>query len=316
VNAPEPAAHAAVVEEPVVVSARDGYRLAATLYRGAGDDAPDDVVVFNGGAGLAIDRYRHFLRFVAASGVPVLAYDYRGVGASRPARLRGFDAGFDDWADLDHPAAIEFVAARFPGARLAGVSHSIGCLVACSAPNAPALRQMVYIGPHTGYWRDYRAPWRWPMALVWHVAMPALTRLVGYFPGRRIGLGDDLPLRFALQWAQRTTPEFGVERDGGKVAGRDARLLENARSLRVPALAITMFDDAFVSEHAVSRFLQLIPKARVTRRRVGRDEAGGRPIGHFGFFGRRHAALWSIVTTFVRNESRQEPTLRITNAMR
>jgi predicted alpha/beta hydrolase len=298
VNAPDLAAQAAVAEEPLELRARDGFPLRATLYRRAGDQAPRKAVVFNAGGGLVSARYRHFLRHLAERGLPVLAYDYRGVGASRPPKLRGFVAGLEDWGDLDQPAAIDFLLERFPGAELASVSHSIGCLVACIAPNAPQLKQAVYIGPHTGYWRDYRAPWRWPMALVWHVAMPAVARAVGYFPGARLGLGDDFPLRFALQWARRTTPEFRTDRVQGP-AGRADRLIDNARSLRVPSLAVTMFDDAFVSEAAVRRFLHMLPEAPVARRHIERPENEGQPLGHFGFFKRRNARWWSLVTGFI-----------------
>ena len=118
--------------------AHDGYPIAATLYRRVNDYDPDDMIVFNSGGGLAVRRYRHFLRFLAGQGFPVLAYDYRGVGASRPARLRGFVAGFEDWSEYDHPGAIDDLRTRYPRARLTSVSHSIGCLIACPAQTPPS----------------------------------------------------------------------------------------------------------------------------------------------------------------------------------
>ena len=163
-----------VDEEPVALRARDGYALAATLFRRRGQAAADDAVVFNAGGGLSSARYLHFIRFLAAEGFPTLAYDYRGVGRSRPAKLRGFVAGIEDWAEYDQAAALDFLRARHPRARLASVSHSIGGLVACAAPNANELAQMVFIGPHTGYFGDYATAWKWPMALMWHAVMPLL----------------------------------------------------------------------------------------------------------------------------------------------
>jgi predicted alpha/beta hydrolase len=303
VNSPDVIAlDAAVGEERLVVTARDGYRLGATLYARTDGGAPRDAAVFNGGGGLAHARYRHFLRYVAAEGVPVLAYDYRGVGASRPKRLRGFEAGLEDWAELDHAAAIDALATRWPAARLASISHSIGALAACTSPHSHDLHQMVVIGPHTGYWKDYRAPWRWPMALGWHVAMPLIARAVGYFPGTRLHVGDDFPKRFALQWAGRTTPEFRFDHDGADEAARAQRLLESARTLSLPVLALTFYDDAFVGEAAVRRLLFAIPAARVARVDVSREDARGERIGHFGFFRRRRARLWPIVTRFLQTE--------------
>ena len=152
-------------------------------------------------AGVAVERYRHFLTWVASRGFPVVAYDYRGVGTSAPSNAAGFDAGIEDWAELDQAAAIDFTRARFPAARLAGISHSIGCLVSAAATERDSIAQFVFVAPHTAYWGDYRQPWRLPMALVWHVLMPAVARVVGYFPAGRLGLGDDFPKKIAMQWA-------------------------------------------------------------------------------------------------------------------
>lgn len=301
-NAPrEPETQATPVDEQSLqIPARDGCLLGATFYRRAGQAEARDVVLFNGGGGLAIARYRHFLRFVAAEGYPVLAYDYRGVGISRPDHLRGFDAGIEDWAEYDQAGAIDSIRARHPDARVASMSHSIGCLVAGAAPNASAMTRMVYIAPHTGYWRDYAARWKWPMALFWHVAMPLLARGVGYFPGRAIGIGDDIPLRFALQWAGRTTAEFALASDDERRARTNA-LLDFAGRLEVPGMALHFGDDAFATDAGVRRFLSAIARAPVVRTDVDVHAGDVRRIGHFGFFSRRNAALWSTVTRFLES---------------
>ena len=72
------------------ISALDGYELGAVLYSARAGAAPRRAVVLHGGAGIAAQRYRYFARFLARAGVPVLTYDYRGIGLSRPATLRGF----------------------------------------------------------------------------------------------------------------------------------------------------------------------------------------------------------------------------------
>lgn len=296
VNVPldSPAREASVEERNVEFPAHDGYTIAGTLYRRVEDYDPDDVLIFNAGGGLSVRRYRHFLRFLASRGFPVLAYDYRGVGASRPTHLRGFVAGLEDWSEFDHAGAIDDLRTRYPRARLTTMAHSIGCLVACSAPNAAEQSRMVLIAPHTGYWRDYAAGWKLPMAVMWHGIMPLVARIVGYFPGSRVGLGDDFPLRFAMQWSGRTTPAFRVDES-------DARawtLLGNAEALRIPVLALSFSDDAFASAAGVSRLLSTIPRAKVETCELDARQLGRR-IGHFGFFSRRNDALWEIVPRFL-----------------
>jgi len=286
-----------VVESRIEVTAPDGYALGAVLYEREEAREPADAVVFNAGGGLSSLRYRHFLRFLAREGLPVLAYDYRGVGMSRPAHWRGFDAGIEDWCELDHVAAIEAMRARFPRARLATVSHSIGCMIAAAAPNAPTLHQMVFIAPHTGYWGDYLQPWRWPMALMWHVLMPATARVVGHFPASRLGLGDDLPRRVALQWASRRTPDYRPGAAGGDTV-RETVALDRMARLEVPALVISITDDAFAPEIAVRRFLMGLTEAPLVRRVID-GNPDGKPVGHYGYFRRINSQHWSLASRFI-----------------
>lgn len=284
-----------VEERSVEFPAHDGYVIAGTLYRRVNDLDPPDVLLFNGGAGLAVRRYRHFLRFLAGNGYPTLAYDYRGVGASRPARLRGFKAGLEDWSEFDHPGAIDDILTRYPSARLTTISHSIGCLVSCSAPNGADQGRMVLIAPHTGYWRDYAPGWKLPMAVMWHGVMPLVARIVGYFPGSKLRLGDDFPLRFALQWAGRTTAEFREQTGDMRVW----TLLGFAESLCARILVMRFSDDAFASAAGVSRLLKTVPHARTELLELDARELH-RSLGHFGYFSRRNAPLWEHVCAFVR----------------
>jgi predicted alpha/beta hydrolase len=286
-----------VVESRLEIAAPDGYRLGALLFVRADLGDPTDAVVFNAGGGLSSLRYHHFLRFLARQGLPVLAYDYRGVGMSRPSSWRNFDAGIEDWCELDQVSAIEALRRRFPAARLSSVSHSIGCMIAAAAPNAPVLHQMVFIAPHTAYWGDYLQPWRWPMAFMWHMLMPAVARVIGHFPASRLGLGDDLPRRVALQWASRRTPDYRPGAAGGDPARWTVALDRMAR-LTVPALVISITDDAFAPEIAVRRFLMGLSQAPVVRRVIDARISGG-AVGHYGYLRRANAHMWEIASRFL-----------------
>ena len=191
-----------VEENRLEISARDGYRLGATLFMRARQGDPADAVVFNAGGGLSTVRYRYFLHYLAAEGFPVLAYDYRGVGMSSPASWRDFDAGIEDWTEFDQAGAIDALRARFPAARLTSVSHSIGCMFAAAAPNAPSLCQMVFIAPHTAYCGDYKQP---AMA---HDA-PVACRDAGDRTRRRLFSGQSAGPRGRLPAARRAT--VGIE---------------------------------------------------------------------------------------------------------
>jgi predicted alpha/beta hydrolase len=277
----------------VRLHAYDGFELAGSLYAPRLSEAPCRAVVLHGGAGIPATRYRRFARFLAEAGIPTLTYDYRGIGRSRPAALRGFQAALEDWAEYDCAGAISWLRERFPGAQIVGIAHSIGALLVGGAHNAAEQARLALIGGHTGYYGDYGERYRLPMTVLWHALMPAITLLVGYFPARRLGLGEDLPAKIALQWAGRRSPEL---RPTGTGPGceRIQMLLERCAALQRPALVVSISDDAFATPMGTQRLMAYYPRlSPLQHLQFTPAEAGVRRIGHFGFFAARAgAALW------------------------
>lgn len=278
--------------------AADGYEVGAVFYAALRPRVPRRVAVLHGGAGIPALRYRRFASFLAEWGIPVLTYDYRGIGLSRPAGLRGFQATIEDWAEYDSAAAIAWLRERFPRDEILGISHSIGCLFLGGAPNSAEHARIVMVGAHTGYYGDYRPLYRLPMAFTWHRLMPAVTRFVGYFPADRLGLGEDLPAGMALEWAERRQPDLrltGLRLNGAEPAGeRRLRLLEHCAALQCPAIAISISDDAFATVEGTRRLLSYFPNLSSPQLLVySPADAQVRRIGHFGFFRRAAGTtLW------------------------
>jgi predicted alpha/beta hydrolase len=279
--------------ERTTLRALDGYELGAVLYPARTSGTPRQVAVLHCGSAIPAARYASFARFLAGRGISVLTYDYRGIGLSRPRALRGFRATIEDWAEYDCAAAIAWLRACFPGAEITGIAHSIGALLVGGAHNAGEQARLVFIGAHTGYYGDYRPLYRWPMAALWHIVMPGITRLFGYFPASRLGLGEDIPPGIALQWAARRSPDLRRAQEEA-LQDRTQVLLDRCAALRRPTLFVHVADDAFATPAGARRLLSsyrsLHPVEHIAFHPA---DAGVRRIGHFGFFGRRvGAALW------------------------
>ncbi len=277
--------------------APDGFELGAVLWEPvprepSSGTAARRAVVLHGGAGIAAARYRHFAAYLAGEGIPVLTYDYRGIGLSRPASLRGFAATVEDWSEFDSAAAVAAMRSRFPHAEIVGLAHSVGALLFGGAANAADQSRVVLVSGHTGYYGDYDWRYRLPMALVWHGVMPALARVAGYFPASRLGLGEDLPAGIALQWAGRWSGEV---RPAGKgpAEHRTRILLDRCAALAMRAVLVSVADDAFATPRSTERLLSYYPRLAIGKRIVfSPADAGISRIGHFGLFSRRGAALW------------------------
>lgn len=279
-------------------AALDGVELGGVLFLPAAGASARQAVVINGGGGIPAMHYARFARYLAEHGVGVLTYDYRGIARSRPARMRGFEALLEDWAECDCGGAIAELRRRFPRAEATGIGHSVGAMLFGGAPNAAELQQFVFVGAHTGYVGDYRRGYRLPMAILWHGVMPLVTRVVGFFPGRILHLGDDIPRGVALQWARRRAGRFG--RGQGVAAGtRAERLVAGMGALTGPALVVAVSDDAFATAAGTRRLLDLFPRLSPDFLRVSPGDVGQARIGHFGFFRQACAALWPGVLAYI-----------------
>lgn len=81
----------------ITLYAKDGYQLAATHYVAPGEQ----FIVMASATGVPHGFYKRFAEFAHARGVNVVTTDYRGIGDSKPATLKGFDMQYADWSTLD-----------------------------------------------------------------------------------------------------------------------------------------------------------------------------------------------------------------------
>jgi len=186
--------------------------------------------------------------------------------------------------------------AKYPSAALVGITHSIGALLLGGAPNSAECTSFVFVCSHTGYLGDYRRRNRLPMAFLWHILMPPITRVVGYFPARRLGLGDDIPLGIALQWAARKSADL----DYFATDVRTNAGLARCRSLHGDALVINVVDDAYATMTGTRRLLSYFPGLRVRHLQIGPRDAAVQRLGHFGFFrAPAKQSLWPQVVAHI-----------------
>jgi predicted alpha/beta hydrolase len=270
-----------VREERVRFSTLDASVLSGTWFTPDFADRPlKTAVVVVCGAGVPARAYRKLARHLASQGAAVLTFDYRGIGESRKGSLRELRDGMEHWGAYDIEAALKEALTSKSGLVLAAVAHSVGTLLLGAAPSAKHISRLVFLGPHTGYWRDYAPRRRVILYLVWHKLMPALTRHLGYFPGKMLRLGEDLPPQIALDWAGRIQPELIMSEAS---AGRFHDLLARYPNMQANTLSLTVTDDPFAPDDAATRLLALYPNLRVTREIINPRKIKLRRLGHFGF---------------------------------
>ena len=254
--------------------AADGHELAVTRFPAEGKAWA--TLLLAGAMGVRQDFYEPLARFLAESGIHVLTFDYRGMGASRDGSLRGFRADVTTWAQSDLDAMLREARAMGPGLPAFALGHSLGGQLFGSVPEGARLDAFVTVTAGTGWYR-HNDRMAWQVRFFWFVAIPLLTPLFGYFPGKRLRMVGDLPAGVARQWRRWALhPEYLLG-EGEAMRGRfDA--------VRAPVLGYSFEDDAIITKPAVDQLHGFYRNARVERRHLAPADAGRRRIGHFGYF--------------------------------
>src|SRR5262249_1244946 len=102
----------------------DNFTLHGTLFEPASSN--QRFVLISSAMPVKRGFYAKYAAYLASKGFTVLTYDYRGIGDSRPASLRGFQAHLWQWGALDFAAAVRWVRAQYPNHKLLAVGHSMG----------------------------------------------------------------------------------------------------------------------------------------------------------------------------------------------
>ena len=291
--------------KPIEVLCRDGVRLRGHLWQ-ARIASPHGLVTVNPAPGVLARYYHHYARFLVEAGFDVLTYDYRGIGLSRPSRLRGCGYRWRDWGQLDFDAAIRFARDQRRDGKLLVVGHSVGGFLPGLAENGVLVERMLTVGAQYAYWRDYAREKRARLFLKWHVVMPAATALFGYFPGRRLGWLEDLPAGVANEWSfKKARTELSYPRPS------QAPVLDRFASFHAPILAVIVSDDELGTVPAVRRALAYYGGAPTYEALLTPSDLGVDAIGHFSLFHTRFAAsFWADTLDWLREGNNPWPAPR------
>ena len=269
--------------QPLHISCRDGFRLGGHLWQSA-QGPQNGTVIVNAATGVAAGYYHRYARFLANRGFDVVTYDYRGIGASRPERLRDLRMEWRHWGELDFDAVVHWARLRDPHGFLGVVGHSIGGFLPGFAPLASRIDRILAIGGQYAFWRNYHSSKRLGLLWRWHVVMPALTLGLGYFPGKRLGWLEDLPAGVALEWSFRRR-----RMESSYPAAERTAILHSFAAVRADILSIALSDDEYGTRDAVRAGLDYYTGARRIQAEVLPADLGFDRVGHFSMFHDRHA---------------------------
>ncbi len=270
--------------EAFTLLARDGYRLGATRFPAQGRKRGQ--LIMAGATAVPQRFYRRFAQYASAQGYSTLTLDYRGIGQSKPASLRGFEMNYLDWARLDLAAAVDACAAD--EGPLYMVGHSFGGHAFGVLPNHAHVAGLYTFASGAG-WHGWMPRLEQVRVLtMWRVLGPLLTAWKGYLPWSLLGMGEDLPLGVYRQWRQWCRyPRYFFE--DPEIAGA---MTESFDRVCTPIVAANALDDHWAPPASRDAFMSGYRNADWRALDIDPQAQGTGPIGHMGYFRPSAAPLW------------------------
>lgn len=277
--------------------ADDGFKVGCTEWRHGGKASGRNVVIIAPATSVKAKYYHRFAEFLFASGCDVVSFDYRGIGASRPPDIRAVNADYVDWGRRDFEAVLRHVSANYPGQPIDVVAHSIGGFTLGLAQSSHLVRRALTVGAQYAYWLDYAPHKRLQMVLRWHLFMPLVTKLFGYFPGSRFGWIEDTPLGIVRQWSAF---HRNFDRKPWRRHRSDPSIPLLFELFRGETLAISIADDEWGTRPAILRLLTMFKSAKKYHLHLDPADIGESEIGHFAYFSKKFSdSLWPLALQWI-----------------
>ncbi|SDI71601.1 Predicted alpha/beta hydrolase [Pseudomonas delhiensis] len=273
-----------ITPQPREIDNGQGQRLASHWYRPPGEMLGAALIV--PAMGVEQRFYGAFANWLAERGYLVVTFDYQGMGQSRNGPLRQVKANVVDWGRHDCSAVLAAVAEAAGEKPLYWIGHSLGGQILPFVDGRARITRAFSIASGSGYWRDNTAGLRGRAWLLWHFIAPTVTPLLGYFPGRRLGIVGDLPRGVIEQWRRWCLhPQYAL--------GEGEQMRIRYSAVHTPIVSLSFTDDEMMSLRSTEALLGFYRSAPMVSRRIAPEQLGVKRIGHFGFFREQFAdTLW------------------------
>lgn len=197
--------------------------------------------------GVPAAKYDALAAALAGLGVAVAVPDWRGTASSSLRAGRASDWGYAQLLDHDLPAAVKALPA---GLAWSFGGHSLGGQFAAMLAARPGrtCAGLALVATGVPHWRSYRGSQRWGIAAFAH-ALPALTRLVGHYPGERLGFAGRESGGLMRDWAR------SVRRGHYADYGASSGLVSAMSRVDCPALGVHFQHDPLVPEPTLQALL-------------------------------------------------------------
>ncbi|MFC0343887.1 alpha/beta hydrolase family protein [Epilithonimonas hispanica] len=269
------------------ITTEDNYSLAVHIFEPQNPNSK--ILLINSATGVKQQIYFSFAQFFSEHGFMVMTYDYRGIGVSKPDRMKGFEASMRIWGTKDYKAVTNYIKTNFSDYQKFCLGHSVGALILGMNKDSEMFEEFIFVGTQNAFVGNLKFKTKIEAYLGFGIAQPLSTKLLGYFPADWFGLGESLPSGSAFDWRTLILNKKSTN-----------KLLEKSedfsKNLTQKVFVVRAEDDAWLTEKGVKSLLQdTYPNLKPTYRLIKTSESEKNEIGHINFFRSYNKKLWNII---------------------
>lgn len=269
------------------LSTVDNYTLSAHLFEPKNSNKK--LLLINSATGVKQHIYFSFAQFFSEHGFTVITYDYRGIGLSKPKKMKGFQASMKIWGAEDYKTLTQYIKTNFPDHQKFCLGHSLGALILGMNQDSGMFEEFIFVGTQNAFVGNLKFKTKIEAYLGFGIAQPLSTKILGYFPANWFGLGESLPSGSAFDWRILILNKKSTNKLLEKVK-------DFSKDLTQKVFVIRAEDDAWLTEKGVRSLLEnTYPNMIPTYRLIKTSESEKNEIGHINFFRSYNRKLWNII---------------------
>ena len=273
--------------EKITLITEDKIHLSAHLFIPSKNN--NKLLVINSATGVKQQVYFSMAKFLAEQGYVVLTYDYRGIGLSKPEKMRNYEASMRDWGKEDFKAVINYVVENFPNYRKFCLGHSVGALILGMNKEAQVFDKFIFMATQNAYVGNLKFKTKLEAFLGFGIAQPLSTEIMGYFPAHWFGLGESLPKNCAYDWRTLILNKKSTSKLLSKTNDFSKELNQNVAVFYAE-------DDTWLTEKGVKSLLnEVYPNMKPTYHFLKVSDSEKGEIGHVNFFRSFNKKLWNFI---------------------
>ena len=274
--------------QEISIITQDGTSIISHLFEP--QNSNNKILLINSATGVKQHIYFAFAQFFAKQGFTVLTYDYRGIGLSKPKKMKGSQGSMRIWGTQDFAAMTDFIKEKYPNYLKYCVGHSVGALILGMNNDAAIFDEFIFVATQDAYFRNLNFKVGFTAVLGFGIALPFTTSLLGYFPANWFGLGESLPKGSAFDWRTLILNKKSTSKLFEKIEN------DYSKQLSQKVYIIYAEDDPWVTMKGMESLMNnAYPNMRKTYHEVKTSESEKKDIGHINFFRNYNKNLWQIV---------------------